>query len=78
MRIVESSCRETGREGGRNRERGGGGGGRERQRHREREGETETHREVEMEGETERGEHSEHRFPAPSSKEGCRKPVLGV
>ena len=22
--------------------------------------------------------HSEHRFPAPSSKEGCRKPVLGV
>ena len=21
---------------------------------------------------------SEHRFPAPSSKEGCRKPVLGV
>ena len=24
------------------------------------------------------GPHSEHRFPAPSSKEGCRKPVLGV
>jgi len=22
--------------------------------------------------------HSEHLFPAPSSKEGCRKPVLGV
>ena len=22
--------------------------------------------------------HSEHRFPAPSSKEGCRKQVLGV
>ena len=22
--------------------------------------------------------HSEHRFPAPSSREGCRKPVLGV
>ena len=22
--------------------------------------------------------HSEHRFPAPSSKERCRKPVLGV
>ena len=22
--------------------------------------------------------HSEHRFPAPSSKEGCRKPVFGV
>ena len=22
--------------------------------------------------------HSEHRFPAPSAKEGCRKPVLGV
>ena len=22
--------------------------------------------------------HSEHRFPAPFSKEGCRKPVLGV
>ena len=22
--------------------------------------------------------HSKHRFPAPSSKEGCRKPVLGV
>ena len=22
--------------------------------------------------------HSEHRFPAPSSKEGCRKPVLGI
>ena len=22
--------------------------------------------------------HSEHRFPGPSSKEGCRKPVLGV
>ena len=22
--------------------------------------------------------HSEHRFPAPTSKEGCRKPVLGV
>ena len=22
--------------------------------------------------------HSEHRFPAPSLKEGCRKPVLGV
>ena len=22
--------------------------------------------------------HSEHRFPAPSSEEGCRKPVLGV
>ena len=22
--------------------------------------------------------HSEHRFPAPSIKEGCRKPVLGV
>ena len=22
--------------------------------------------------------HSEHRFPAPSSKVGCRKPVLGV
>ena len=24
------------------------------------------------------GPHSEHRFAAPSSKEGCRKPVLGV
>ena len=22
--------------------------------------------------------HSEYRFPAPSLKEGCRKPVLGV
>ena len=22
--------------------------------------------------------HSEHRFPAPSSKEGCHKPVLGI